>query len=206
MHKGPFDARQDHGADLRSHSMLEQRIQQHLFESADLHNHAAVALSRHVAEAAEAIQGSLTAGGKLWLAGTPTGALLAQILAQAFTGRFERDRPPLAAVALNSSGLATLAQQISAVGQPADVLLLIDESAGHEALLQAALAAHEREMTVVVLSGAEVGAWRQVLLETDVLLSVVHTRTARVLETQLLVLHCLCDAVDFQLLGEQELT
>jgi D-sedoheptulose 7-phosphate isomerase len=186
--------------------MLEQRIQQHLFESADLHNQAAVSLSRYVAEAAQAIEGSLTAGGKLWLAGTPSGELLAHIVAQAFTGRFERDRPPLAAVALSSGGAATVAQQVSAVGQPADVLLLVDETAASPALLQAARAAHEREMTVVALTGADVAAWRQVLLETDVLLSIAHARTARVLETQLLVLHCLCDAVDFQLLGEQELT
>jgi D-sedoheptulose 7-phosphate isomerase len=83
---------------------------------------------------------------------------------------------------------------------------LVDETAASPALLQAARAAHEREMTVVALTGADVAAWRQVLLETDVLLSIAHARTARVLETQLLVLHCLCDAVDFQLLGEQELT
>lgn len=185
--------------------MLEPRIQQHLFESADLHNQAAVTLSRPVAEAAEAIQGSLTAGGKLWLAGSPMGGLLAQILAQAFTGRFERDRPALAAVALSGCGQATVAQQVSALGQPADVLLLVDEGPPGEALLQAALAAHEREMTVIVLTGMHTGTWPQVLLETDVLLSVAHPRTARVLETQLLVLHCLCDAVDFQLLGEQEL-
>jgi D-sedoheptulose 7-phosphate isomerase len=33
---------------------------------------------------------------------------------------------------------------------------------------------------------------------------VPHDRRARVLEAQLLVLHCLCDSIDLQLLGEED--
>ena len=46
----------------------------------------------------------------------------------------------------------------------------------------------------------------QMLRDTDVHVSVPHDRSARVLEVHMLVLHCLCDAVDAQLLGEQEET
>jgi D-sedoheptulose 7-phosphate isomerase len=42
------------------------------------------------------------------------------------------------------------------------------------------------------------------LAETDVLIAVPHERASRVLEAQLLVLHALCDAVDVQLMGDQE--
>ena len=47
---------------------------------------------------------------------------------------------------------------------------------------------------------------RELLLETDVHICVPHERTARIQEVHLLVLHCLCDAVDLQLLGDQENT
>jgi D-sedoheptulose 7-phosphate isomerase len=181
--------------------MLEQRIQQQFFESADLQNQAAEILSRPVADAAEALLGCITAGGKLMVAGSDVGSALAPVIAAAFTGRFERDRPPLAALALRDDG--TLAQQIMALGQPGDVLLAVDSGGASDALLRAAAAAHAKEMTVIVLTGADGGAWTKLLSETDVHIAVPHDRPARVAETHLLVLHCLCDAVDLQLMGEQ---
>ena len=185
-------------------AMLEQRIQQQFFESADLHSQAAEALCRPVAQAAQAVAACLTAGGKMLAAGSDVGAALAPVICAAFTGRFERERPPLAAFALRAEGSSPLAQQVRALGHPGDVLLLIDTAAPAQALLQAAEAAHEREMTVLVLTGADAGAWHARLAETDVLMAVPHERAARVAETHLLVLHGLCDAVDLQLMGEQE--
>jgi len=60
-------------------------------------------------------------------------------------------------------------------------------------------------MTLAVLAGADTSAWRPLLGEADILLAVPHERPARVAEVHLLVLHCLCDAVDLQLMGELEL-
>ena len=57
---------------------------------------------------------------------------------------------------------------------------------------------------MIALTGRSGGALRALLGETDVLVAVPHERRVRVLETQLLVLHCLCDAIDLQLLGEQD--
>jgi D-sedoheptulose 7-phosphate isomerase len=57
---------------------------------------------------------------------------------------------------------------------------------------------------VVVIAGPLAGALREQLGETDVLVAIPHERAVRVLELQLLVLHCLCDAIDLQLLGEQD--
>jgi D-sedoheptulose 7-phosphate isomerase len=82
--------------------------------------------------------------------------------------------------------------------------LMLDSGGVSEPLLRAATAAHEKEMTVVVLTGADSGPWRERLAETDVHIAVPHDRAARVAETHLLVLHCLCDAVDLQLMGDQE--
>jgi D-sedoheptulose 7-phosphate isomerase len=184
--------------------MLEQRIQQQFFESADLHSQAAEVMARPVGEAAESIASCITSGGKLMVAGSDAGALLAPLLPLAFAGRFERDRPPLAALALREEVLASLAQQITALGQPGDLLLLIEGAGPAQSLHRAAQAAQHMDMSVIVLTGAERSGWQELLSETDVLLTVPHDRAARVTETQLLVLHCLCDAVDLQLMGEQE--
>jgi D-sedoheptulose 7-phosphate isomerase len=197
-------------------SMLEQRIQQQFFDSADLQYQTAESLARPIAEAAQALTGCITAGGKLLVGGSGGGAALAQHFCAAFVGRFERDRPGLAALALAADpvilgalaardGLEQVcAKQIQALGQSGDVLLLI-EALGPEALLKAAVeAAHAREMAVVLLGGPAALARRDMLGETDVLVAVPHDRPARVTEMQLLVLHCLCDAVDLQLMGEQD--
>lgn len=184
--------------------MLEQRIQQQFFESADLFNQAAELLARPVADAAQSLLHSITAGGKLIVAGSDVGEALAQVIAAAFTGRFERDRPPLAALALREGAGSTLVQQLRALGQPGDVLLAVDAGGAGAPLLQAAAAARSLDLTVIALTGADAGAWRDALGEGDVLIAVPHDRAARVAETHLLVLHCLCDAVDLQLMGESD--
>jgi len=196
--------------------MLEQRIQQQFFDSADLQYQAAESLARPVADAAQALTSCITAGGKLLVGGAGGAAGLAQYFCAALVGRFERERPGLAAVAVTSDpvllgslapreGLEqALAKQVQALGQSGDVLLLVD-ALGQDAWTRAGIAAaHGRDMAVVLLGGRGALAMRELLGETDVLVAVPHDRPARVLELHLLVLHCLCDAVDLQLMGEQE--
>jgi phosphoheptose isomerase len=72
------------------------------------------------------------------------------------------------------------------------------------ALTDAVQAAHDREMTVLALTGHHGGGLARQLRETDVHVCVPHERAARIREVQHLVLHCLCDGIDTQLLGEQE--
>ena len=97
-----------------------------------------------------------------------------------------------------------LASQVRALGHTADVLILISAQGTEPALVQAVQAAHEREMSVVALTGYQGGALARQLRETDVHVCVPHERVARIREVQQLVLHCLCDGIDTQLLGEQE--
>jgi D-sedoheptulose 7-phosphate isomerase len=59
-------------------------------------------------------------------------------------------------------------------------------------------------MTVVALTGRRGGALAKRLSDTDVNVCVPHDRVSRIREVHQLVLHCLCDAVDLQLLGEQD--
>jgi len=197
-------------------NMLAQRIQQQFFESADLHYQSADLLARPIEEAVQAVVAGLTAGGRLYVAGFGPAAGLAQLVASQLLGRFERERPGLAALALGPDGAslaalastgdldAALARQIGILGLPGDLLLLIDPDGDRLGLHAVAQAAQGKEMTVIALTGRNGGMLREALGETDVVISIPHDRRARVLESQLLVLHSLCDAIDLQLLGETE--
>jgi len=84
------------------------------------------------------------------------------------------------------------------------VLLAITTSGNSANVLAAIEAAHERDMTVVALTGRGGGKMNAALRDTDVHVCVPHERTARIQEVHLLTLHCICDAVDALLLGDQE--
>ena len=197
--------------------MLELRIQQHFIESADLKYQAAEPLSKPIAAAVQAILACVTSGGKVLACGSAGSAAAAQHFAAQFVGRFERERPELAALALttDSAVLSTIAstfdssqmfaRQVRALGQVGDVLLALCTSGESPAVLEAIAAAHARDMTVVALSGRSGGRVGAALRETDVHICVPHDRIARIQEVHVLVLHCLCDGVDTQLLGEQEI-
>lgn len=198
--------------------MLEQRIQQQFFDSADLKYAAAEILSKPIADAVSAVVGCITAGGKVLACGNGGSASDAQHFAAEFVGRFERERPGLAAIALTTDTSILTAigndydfnvifsKQVQALGSPGDVLIAISTSGNSANVLAAVEAAHAKEMTVVALTGHTGGKMRTLLAETDVHICVPHERTARIQEVHILTLHCLCDAVDLQLLGEQENT
>ncbi len=198
--------------------MLEQRIQQQFFDSADLKYAAAEILSRPIADAVSAVVDCITAGGKVLACGNGGSASDAQHFAAEFIGRFERERPGLAAIALttDSSILTAIgndynfaeifSKQVQALGQPGDVLIAITTSGNSANVLAAVDAAHAKEMTVIAFTGRNGGKMNDLLTETDVHICVPHERTARIQEVHILALHCLCDAVDLQLLGEQENT
>jgi D-sedoheptulose 7-phosphate isomerase len=196
--------------------MLEQRIEKHFIDSADLKYQAALALSKPIAQATQAILASVTSGGKVLACGNGGSAADAQHFAAEFIGRYERERPELGAIALttDSSIITAIAndydftvifsKQVRALGVAGDVLLAISTSGNSANIIAAIEAAHAREMTVVALTGKGGGKIAGLLRETDVHICVPHDRTARIQEVHLLTLHCICDGVDTQLLGEQE--
>jgi D-sedoheptulose 7-phosphate isomerase len=197
-------------------AMLEQRIQQQFYESADLKVRTADALAKPIADAAVAVLGAITSGGKVLALGVGASFADAQALVAAFVGRYERERPPLAAVALGADagvmqGLiaddgevsSVAIKQVQALGAPGDVLLLVAARVA-DTLANVVQAAHDKDMTVVAITGRSTETLAMALGETDVHVSVSHDRVARIREVHMLALNCLCDAVDLQLMGEQE--
>jgi len=196
--------------------MLEQRIQQHFIDSADLKYQAAPLLSKPIADAVQAMLACVTSGGKILACGNGGSAGDAQHFAAEFVGRYERERPGLAAIALTTDSSiitalsndydfnAIFSRQVRALGQAGDVLLAISTSGNSGNILAAIEAAHERDMVVIGLSGRSGGKMQRALRDTDVHICVPHERTARIQEVHILALHCLCDAVDTLLLGDSE--
>jgi D-sedoheptulose 7-phosphate isomerase len=195
--------------------MLEQRIQQQFFESADLISQSADVLSRPIAQAAAALLGCITAGGKVLIVGGGATAALAPYAAALWVGRFERNRPPLAAMALGQQGAVVaaltdgaephqaLAKEVRALGVPGDVLIALAAGRSPTPLIAAVQAALAKDMSVIALTGADNGI-AELLGETDVHIAVPHERAARIVECHALVLHCMADALDLQLMGEQD--
>ena len=84
-----------------------------------------------------------------------------------------------------------------------DVLLAISTSGNSGNVCAAIAAAHEREMRVVALTGKGGGKMNELLTQDDVHICVPHSTTTRIQEVHLLTIHCLCDAIDTSLLGEE---
>ncbi len=175
--------------------MSEPRLQQSFFDCADLLYQAAETLARPLDDALSACVACLTAGGKLLCVGAPLAGHAARLLVHGF----ERERPALAALVIEPQPAP-----LRALGQPGDLLLLFDDGLSAAQARTLAQTAHEQDMTLVAFSGAA-PPWRDALAETDVLLAAPHERSARVRELHLLMLHALVDAIDLQLLGEQDL-
>ena len=196
--------------------MLEQRIREQFNESARLKQQAAEVLAEPLAQAVGAIANSLGNGGRILACGNGGSAADAQHFAAELVGRFERERPELAAIALSTdSSILTaigndygfeqvFARQVRALGQPGDVLLAISSSGNSPNVIEAVRAAQERDMLVVALSGKGGGRLSALLSDVDVHLCVPHDRTARIQEMHLLMLHCICDGVDWTLMGNPE--
>jgi D-sedoheptulose 7-phosphate isomerase len=194
---------------------LAERIAAHFADSAQLKLAAAKSLAGPIAAAVEAMCACLRAGGKVLACGNGGSAADAQHFAAELVNRFERERPPLAAVSLaaDSSNLTSIAndygyeqvfeKQLRALGRKGDVLLAISTSGNSPSVVAAMRAARELGLVTVALTGRGGGKMGAALGAGDVQVCVPHERTMRIQEVHLLVLHCLCDGIDAQLFGDQ---
>ena len=188
--------------------MIQSRIAAHFAESAQLKLAAAEALVAPVARASELFVETLRSGGKILSCGNGGSAADAQHFAAELLNRFEVERAPLAAVALamDSSTMTSIAndyayQQVfskplRALGRRGDALFAISTSGNSGNVIEAIQVAHELGIRVVALTGNGGGKIAGLVRAQDVHLCVPHKRTIRIQEVHLLILHCLCDAID----------
>jgi D-sedoheptulose 7-phosphate isomerase len=151
---------------------------------------------------------------KILVCGNGGSAADAQHFSAELLNRFERERPGLPAISLttDTSTITSIAndyhfddifaKQVRALGQAGDILFGITTSGNSPNVLRAVTAAHERGMIVVALNGRSGGELTGMLQGQDVNLCVRGPSTARIQEVHGLVIHCLCDLIDHQLLGQ----
>jgi len=195
---------------------IQTRILNQFQESIAAKQAALTTLSQSIEAAVRAMTACLAAGGKVMACGNGGSAADAQHFAAELLNRFEKERPPLAAVALttDSSTLTSIAndyafdqifaKQVAGLGRQGDVLLAISTSGNSPNVLEAIKVAHVLGVRVVALTGKSGGTIGSELGSDDVHLCVPHERTARIQEVHLLILHCLCDGIDALILGETQ--
>lgn len=192
---------------------LIAHISQQFEDSANAKITAVDAMAAPIAGAIEAMTHALMNGGKILACGNGGSAADCQHFAAELIGRFERERPELAAIALTTDTSAItaiandysyeqiFAKQVRGLGQAGDVLLAISTSGNSGNVIAAIEAAHQRDIRVIALTGKGGGKIGALLRDGDVHLCVPHDRTARIQEVHLLTIHCLCDGIDCLLLG-----
>ena len=191
---------------------LQERVAAHFAESIKAKQQAAEVLVEPTAQAAELLLACLMNDGRFLICGNGGSAADAQHFAAEMTGRFEKERMELAAIALTTDTSALTAigndygfehifsKQVRALGRAGDVLVGISTSGNSANVIEAIKAAHERDMRVIALPGRDGGKIAAMLQDSDILLNVPYPRTARIQENHILLIHAICDCIDTMLL------
>ena len=195
---------------------LVARIAQQFTDSAQTKLAALEFMADPIAAAIDAMTHSLMSNGKILACGNGGSAADAQHIAAEIVGRYKQERPGWAAIALTTDTSALTAigndydfervfsKQVRALGHDGDLLLAISTSGNSVNVIKAIEAAHDNDLRVVALTGKGGGQIGHLLREGDIHLCVPADRTARIQETHILTIHCLCDGIDCLLLGVEE--
>ncbi|MGO9594497.1 MAG: SIS domain-containing protein [Steroidobacteraceae bacterium] len=182
---------------------LELQLQEHLALFRSLSG-----LAEPTERVAETIVQTLRNGNKLMLCGNGGSAADSLHLAAEFTGRFVKDRKPLAALALSTDSPALtciandytfdeiFSRQVLALGRPGDCLLAISTSGNSRNVIRAVEAARSIGVRTIGLLGREGGLLRGMC---DLVIVVPSPTTARIQEAHIFIGHTLCAMVESRL-------
>jgi D-sedoheptulose 7-phosphate isomerase len=195
---------------------LIDRIRVNFTDSIQTKINSADTIINIIAEASEEIVQALLEGHKILCCGNGGSACDALHFSAEMQNRFKQERPGLPAIALTSD-IPTLtaiandyhfsdiyAKQIRTLGHAGDLLLAISTSGNSMNIVNAIKAAHDKGMGVIALTGQDGGKIVEHLQEKDIEIRVPAEDTSRIQETHLLIIHCICDIIDFRLFGHGE--
>ena len=194
---------------------LTSRIDQIFHQSIQAKESSRLVLSNQLSLASNVMADALRAGNKIMACGNGGSAADAQHFSAELINRFERERKPLAAIALttDSSTLTSIgndyafeqvfAKQLDALGNEGDILLAISTSGNSGNVREAVTKAQHKKIRVVGLIGNNGGEIGSILGSDDINICVPQEKTARIQEVHLLCLHCLCDGIDNIIFGEE---
>ena len=187
---------------------LSTRASQHFIDSIAVKHEAERTLPRFVAHGVVAMTDCLRAGGKIMACGNGGSAADAQHFAAELIGRFERERQELAAIALTTDTSILTAigndysyddifsKQVRGLGKSGDILIGISTSGNSKNVVKAIEAAKKMGIKILALTGNGGGKIAERFDDDDIHLCAPSTRTARIQETHLVLIHSLCDGVD----------
>lgn len=193
---------------------LQNSVIQHFSDSIQIQQDAQSSLSELIVFAAQKIVESLINDNKILSCGNVGSETNVQCFSAEMLHRYERERPALPVIAL-TTGTSTLnsttndgyfdevfAKQLHALGQAGDILLIYTTNGNSANIIAAVKTAHDKEITVIALTGQDGGALAPFINELDIEIRVPSHSATRIQEVHLLITHCLCDLIDRQLFGD----
>lgn len=194
---------------------LTGRVKRLFNDSVETKLQVAETLAPVIVQAAELISSYILKDNKILICGNGGSAADAQHFSSELLNRFELERPGFPAIALttDTSTITSIAndyqfadifaKQIRALGQSGDILIAISTSGNSMNIINAINAAHDRDMVIISLTGRDGGEAAHLLVARDIEIRVAAHSTARIQEVHILIIHCICDLIDYQLLGQE---
>jgi D-sedoheptulose 7-phosphate isomerase len=158
-----------------------------------------------VVSAAELCLASLKDGGKILLCGNGGSAADSQHIAAELTGRFKKERIPLAGIALTTDTSALTAigndygfeyifsRQVEALAKEEDTLIAISTSGNSKNVINAIKSAKKIGCKVITLTGKDGGEMKDL---GDVNIVIPSNNTPRIQEMHIMVGHMICAFID----------
>lgn len=182
------------------HNFFQDRLQEHEQVFASLH-----ALFPLLQTVVTRVIDKLQTGGTIYWMGNGGSAADAQHMAAELVGRFLRNRPAIASIALttDTSVLTALSndydfsilfsRQLEALCKPQDVVIGLSTSGESVNILKGMAAAKARGALTVGLTGSN---GHTLSAACDFCFMVPSTHTPRIQEAHTFIAHCLCEAIE----------
>jgi len=192
---------------------LQDRIINHFSDSIQTQQDAMTYLCELIEYASQRLVTALLNDKKILACGNGPSATSVQLLSSAMLNQFERDRPSLPVIALTTDTAAitaiandynfddVFAKQLRALGQSGDILVIYTAGNNSANIAKSITTAHDKDISVIALTGNNGGMIAPLLYETDIEIRVPSNSNARIQEIHVLITHCLCDLIDHQLFG-----
>lgn len=153
----------------------------------------------------DSVTKSLRSGKKILFCGNGGSAADSQHIAAELTGRFVKDRPPLAAIALTTDTSAltcisndydfstVFSRQLQAIGTKGDTLIAISTSGNSKNIINAVEAAKNMGIRTIGWLGKDGGVLKDIV---DIPIIVPSNSTARIQEVHIFLGHVMCEFIE----------
>lgn len=197
-------------------SQILQKITASFTSSIDTKQATLQSEAKKIASATTAIFKAITDGNKIMSCGNGGSAADSQHFIAELVNRFEVERDPIAAISLTTDTSIITAigndysyneifsKQVQALGKKNDILVAISTSGNSENVLAAVVEAKKKGLKIILLTGSQDGSIGNLLTESDIIINAQSSVTARIQETHILIIHCLCQVLDLQILQTKE--